>query len=112
MSVQSGQLVKRCRIKRVAVFGNAGGGESTSARKTQSSIARAVAKSLMPSVSGQACKPLSNFFSVFCINCSEFCESLFLPIDFEADPEKVGGKGRDTRHPKEHGGSEDQRVQW
>ena len=38
-------------------------------------------------VSGEACKPLSNVFSVFASTCSEFCETLFLPIDIEADLE-------------------------
>jgi hypothetical protein len=28
---------------------------------------------------------LSNFFSVFASTCSEFCETLFLPIDLEAN---------------------------
>ena len=38
-------------------------------------------------ISGEACEPLSNFFSVFASTCSEFCETLFLPIDLEADLE-------------------------
>ena len=38
-------------------------------------------------ISGGACVPLSNFFSVFASTCSEFCESLFLPIDLEANLE-------------------------
>jgi hypothetical protein len=38
-------------------------------------------------VSGEACKPLSNVFSVFASTCSEICETLFLPIDIEADLE-------------------------
>jgi hypothetical protein len=38
-------------------------------------------------VSGEACEPLSNLFSVFASTCSEFCETLFLPIDLEADLE-------------------------
>ena len=38
-------------------------------------------------ISGEACKPLSNFFSVFASTCSEFCETLFLPIGLEANPE-------------------------
>jgi hypothetical protein len=36
-------------------------------------------------VSGGACKPLSNIFSVFASTCSEFCETLFLPIRLDAD---------------------------
>jgi hypothetical protein len=36
-------------------------------------------------ISGQACEPLSNFFSVFGSTCSEFCETLFLPIDLKAN---------------------------
>ena len=30
---------------------------------------------------------MSNFFSVFASTCSDFCETLFLPIDLEADLE-------------------------
>ena len=36
-------------------------------------------------ISGEACAPLSNHFSVFGSLCSEFCETLFLPIDLEAN---------------------------
>jgi hypothetical protein len=39
-------------------------------------------------VSGEACKPLSNFFSVFASTCSDFARTLFLPIDLEADLER------------------------
>ena len=38
-------------------------------------------------ISGDACEPLSNLFSVFASTCSEFCETLFLPIGLEADLE-------------------------
>jgi hypothetical protein len=38
-------------------------------------------------ISGGACKPLSNLFSVFASTCSEFCKTLFLPINLEADLE-------------------------
>jgi hypothetical protein len=38
-------------------------------------------------LSGGACEPLSNHFSVFASTCSEFCETLFLPIDLEANLE-------------------------
>ncbi len=38
-------------------------------------------------ISGEACKPLSNLFSVFGSTCSEFCETLFLPIGLEANLE-------------------------
>ncbi|NUS70172.1 MAG: DUF1326 domain-containing protein, partial [Ensifer adhaerens] len=38
-------------------------------------------------VSGEAGDPLSNLFSVFASTCSEFCQTLFLPIDLEADLE-------------------------
>jgi hypothetical protein len=38
-------------------------------------------------VSGEACKPLSNFFSVFASTCMELCETLFRPISLEANPE-------------------------
>jgi hypothetical protein len=43
-------------------------------------------------VSGKACKPLSNVFSVFASTCSEFCKTLFLPIHLEADPERRTAK--------------------
>ena len=36
-------------------------------------------------ISGEACVPLSNLFSVFAHTCSEFYDTLFLPIDLEAD---------------------------
>ena len=35
-------------------------------------------------VGGDACVPLSNFFSVFASTCSTFFDTLFLPIDLEA----------------------------
>jgi hypothetical protein len=38
-------------------------------------------------ISGEACKPLSNLFAVFASTCSEFCDTLFRPIDLEADME-------------------------
>jgi hypothetical protein len=38
-------------------------------------------------ISGEAGEPLSNLFSVIASTCSEFCETLFLPIDLEADLE-------------------------
>ena len=38
-------------------------------------------------ISGEACAPLSNVFSVFASACSEFCETLFLPIGLEANLE-------------------------
>jgi hypothetical protein len=36
-------------------------------------------------ISGGACEPLSNHFSVFGSLCLEFSETLFLPIDLEVD---------------------------
>ena len=42
---------------------------------------------LVTIISGRACEPLSNFFSVFASMCSEFCETLFLPIALEANLE-------------------------
>ena len=39
-------------------------------------------------ISGEACKPLSNLFSVFASTCSESCKTLFLPIDLEAHLER------------------------
>ena len=36
-------------------------------------------------ISGKACAPLSSFFSVFASACSESFETLFLPIDLEAN---------------------------
>ncbi|NSY39586.1 DUF1326 domain-containing protein [Leisingera sp. ANG59] len=38
-------------------------------------------------LSGKACKPLSNVFSVFASTCSEFRDTLFLPIELEVDLE-------------------------
>ena len=38
-------------------------------------------------ISGEACEPLSNLFSVFGSTCSEFCETLFLRIGLEANLE-------------------------
>ena len=38
-------------------------------------------------LTGKACRPLSNVFAVFASTCSEFCETRFLPIAFEADLE-------------------------
>jgi hypothetical protein len=39
-------------------------------------------------ISGQAGQPLSNLFSVFASTCSTFCDTLFLPIDLEANLER------------------------
>ena len=36
-------------------------------------------------ISGEACAPLSNFFSVFASVCSELFETRFLPIDLEVN---------------------------
>ncbi|HEY7533423.1 MAG TPA: DUF1326 domain-containing protein [Nitrospiraceae bacterium] len=38
-------------------------------------------------ISGEACAPLSNFFSVFASTCSEFCQTLYRPIHLEANQE-------------------------
>ncbi len=38
-------------------------------------------------IAGEACAALSNHFSVFGSLCSEFFETLFLPIDLEVDLE-------------------------
>ncbi len=38
-------------------------------------------------ISGEACAPLSNVFSVYASTCSEFCATLFLPITLEANVE-------------------------
>jgi hypothetical protein len=38
-------------------------------------------------ISGEAFEPLSNLFSIFAATCSEFCETLLLPIDLEANLE-------------------------
>ena len=35
-------------------------------------------------ISGEACAPLSNAYAVFGSLCTEFCETLFLPIEIEA----------------------------
>ena len=42
-------------------------------------------KALQTIISGEACVPLSNFFSVFGSTCTQLCETLFLPIELEAD---------------------------
>lgn len=39
-------------------------------------------------ISGQACVPLSNHFSVFATTCDEFLDTLFLPIEIDADLEE------------------------
>ncbi len=36
-------------------------------------------------ISGEACAPLSNVFAVYGSTCSDFCETLFLPIDLESN---------------------------
>jgi hypothetical protein len=46
---------------------------------------RAQRSALETIISGGACAPLSNLFSVFASTCSEFCETLYLPIDLEAN---------------------------
>jgi len=38
-------------------------------------------------ISGDACEPMTNHFSVFGSTCSEFCRTLFLPIELEAELE-------------------------
>jgi len=40
-------------------------------------------------ISGEACEPLSNLFSVFASTCSELCGTKFLPIDLEANPRRL-----------------------
>ena len=40
-------------------------------------------------ISGEACAPLSNAYAVFGSLCTEFCETLFLPIELEADFENL-----------------------
>jgi hypothetical protein len=45
-------------------------------------------RSLETIVSGQSCEPLSNFFSVFGSLCSEFCATIFSPIDLDANLEQ------------------------
>jgi len=42
---------------------------------------------LEPIISGEACAPLTNLCSVCAATCTEFCETLFLPIDLEANLE-------------------------
>ena len=44
-------------------------------------------KALETIISGEACEPLSNHFSVFGSLCTEFFDTLFLPIDLELDLE-------------------------
>ncbi len=36
-------------------------------------------------LAGDACEPNSNLFAVFASTCSEFCETLFLPIRLQSD---------------------------
>jgi len=38
-------------------------------------------------LAGEACEPFSNLFAVFASTCSELCDTLFLPIDLDADLE-------------------------
>lgn len=45
-------------------------------------------------LSGGSCKPLSNVFAVFASTCSEFLETLFLPIEIEADLEARSARNR------------------
>ncbi len=40
-------------------------------------------------ISGEACVPLSNAYAVFGSLCTEFCETLFLPIELEVDFENL-----------------------
>lgn len=49
-------------------------------------------KALETIISGEACVPLGNHFSVFGSLCTEFFETLFLPIELEVDLE-----GREAR---------------
>jgi hypothetical protein len=44
-------------------------------------------KALETIISGEACKPLSNHFSVFGSLCTEFSDTLFLPIELDVDLE-------------------------
>lgn len=44
-------------------------------------------KALETIISGEACEPLSNHFSVFGSLCTEFFDTLFLPIEIEVDLE-------------------------
>ena len=43
-------------------------------------------------ISGEACEPLSNHFSVFGSLCTKFYETLFLPINLEVDLESRSAK--------------------
>jgi hypothetical protein len=60
-------------------------------------------------ISGEACEPFSNLFAVFASTCSEFCETLFLPIDLEADLE-LRTASVDTRSHAEQRPADGQRV--
>ncbi len=42
-------------------------------------------KAIETIISGEACVPLSNVFAVYGSTCSDFCETLFLPIDLESN---------------------------
>jgi hypothetical protein len=45
-------------------------------------------------LAGKACKPLSNVFAVFAATCSEFRDTLFLPIELEVDLEGRTARAR------------------
>jgi hypothetical protein len=45
-------------------------------------------------ISGEACVPLSNVFSVYGSMCEHFLETLFLPIELEADFESRTARAR------------------
>ncbi len=55
---------------------------------------------------GESCAPLSNVFVVFAATCSEFCETLFLPIELEVDLDgrtaraEISGLLKSTGRPK------------
>ena len=63
-------------------------------------------------ISGGACEPLSNLFSVFASTCSESCETLFLPIESRSELGTQNRKGLYPGHHEEQRQTENQRVQW
>ena len=55
-------------------------------------------KALETIISGEACEPLSNHFSVFGSLCTETLNTLFLPIELDVDLEGRKAKVRVKGH--------------
>ena len=63
-------------------------------------------------ISGEACEPMSNFFSVFAATCSAFCETLFLPIDLQADLDARTAKLRWRQQHRQRRSHGHRRCHW